>query len=412
MSDRSLSSTHVGLRAAFPLIILTLACVLLTACGEPAEAQSEARQGPAQAGVPVTVEVLSTETVTLTSTLQGRTRAYRTSEIRPQVTGLIEDRLFEEGDNVKAGDPLYAIESSEYRAEVASAAAAYERSRATALVAEQNAKRFASLAEIEAISTQQKDEADAAVAQSRADVSMAKAALERARIDLERAVVRAPIDGTIGRSVVTQGALVTANQSAALATITQLDPLYVDLTASAEDVMRWRRQLQSEAQSSGSGAVPVTLSGKEGQPLSEKGRLEFSEVSVDEEAGTVILRAIVPNPDRLLLPGLFVRATLPTAILEDVMAVPQQAVLRTPRGEPYVFVVNEEGMAEQRPVTIVQAQDGQWILSEGVKAGDRLITDGFQRVQPGAPVRVTNPPADRNSGTRAAAGASTGAAAH
>ncbi|WP_158085710.1 efflux RND transporter periplasmic adaptor subunit [Henriciella aquimarina] len=353
------------------------------------------------------VDTITAEQTTVESvrSLPARVQPFAEAEIRPQVSGLIQSRLFTEGQQVEEGEALYQIEASEYAAAVESAEAALARAEATAENARQDAKRLERLANVNAVSQQTYDQAVAAQKQAEADVGMQKAALQRARIDLARTKIRSPISGQIGRSRFTPGALVTASQAEPLARVVQLDPIYVDMTAASSEVLKWRQDVaQGQIQTIGEGqVVPVTVRLEDGEEYPIRGKLEFSEVSVDQEAGTVIVRAQVPNPDGLILPGMFVKAEFSAGQLEGVILVPQRAVQRTPKGEPYVFVVSDEGTAEQAMIETDGTQGSDWIVTSGLESGQRVIVSGFQRVRAGAPVEVAGPdPSNMTAMTREA----------
>ena len=345
--------------------------------------------GPPQMPPPqVAVVTLKTEPVTLTRELPGRTSAYRVSEVRPQVTGIIEERLFNEGARVEAGQPLYRIDDATYAAEVASAEAALARAEAALVSAQAQAERADGLAEIDAISAQEHENATAAYRLAAADVKVAAAALDRAKVVLRYTQIPAPIAGIVGRSAVTPGALVTANQAEPLTTIQQLDPIYVDLTQSSSELLRLRRQLAS-GNAELAEQAPVTILLDDGTRYPHEGKLTFTSVSVDPSTGAFALRAVVPNPDGLLMPGMYVRALLANAVVTDGVLVPMQGVARDPKGNASVMVVNEAGIAEQRAIQIARAVGNQWLVEGGLVAGDRVIVEGLQRVQPGAPVQAT-----------------------
>lgn len=396
------SPRHTGVKAC----LATLGLAALAACGQGAggEGGQEAGGGAAQQQQPqaARVEVMRVEPQSIGSvrTLPGRATPYAEAEIRPQVTGLIESRLFTEGELVTEGQALYQIDADEYVAAVQSAQAALERAQATAATAGETAKRFERLADINAVSQQSYDEAVAAQKQAEADVGIQRAALDRARIDLARTKVRAPIDGRIGRSAVTEGALVTANQATPLARVLQLDPIYVDMTASSAQVLRWKRdvadgKIETVGPTSGrSAAVPVTLEFENGDDYPVEGQLEFSEVSVDQEAGTVIVRAQFPNPGNLILPGMFVKASFAAGSYNDVYLVPQRAVQRTPQGDGYVFAVSDDGTAARKSLTIQEANGSNWVVTEGLSAGDQIVISGFQNLRAGMPVEVTGTASD------------------
>lgn len=378
---------------------LLLLGTAVAACGSPQAQEGGAAMQQAARVQTVTVKAAP---VTVTESLSGRAQAYQISEVRPQVSGLIKERIFIEGGKVETGDPLYLIEDTEYRAAVNSASAALARARATADVARQTADRYERLVESSAVSKLQHDQAVSAARQAEADVAMQQAALDSARTNLERTLIRAPISGQIGRSSVTVGALVTQNQAQSLATIRQLDPVYIDLTASSSDLLKWRRDLNAGRLANQDGNVPVTVTLEDGSVYDQTGTLEFTEVSIDETAGTVVLRATVPNPDNYILPGAFVRATLPVGTLDTAIQVPQAAVQRTPKGEAYAMVVSSEDTAEQRMLTVKTSKAGTWVVTDGLAPGDKLIVSGLMNLQPGMPVTVIT---EEPSGQGAAASA-------
>lgn len=372
------------------VVALTFGALALSGCGQEAATPSE-QSAPAVQGKPVKILKMNASTLESQRELSGRTHAYAEAEIRPQVTGVIEKRLFEEGMDVKSGQALYQIASSEYVARVDSAKAELDRAEATAEIARQNEKRFAQLIESKAVSQQEYDEVVATRKQTEADIAVRRATLTQARIDLSRTKVTSPIDGRIGRSSVTAGALVTQNQQNSLARVLQLDPIYVDLAASSSDVLQFKRDVQAgRLQTNANEAVPVTILYEDGTAHNAKGQLAFSEISVDESSGTVILRAIVPNPDHLLMPGMYVKAQLSAGLLDNAILAPQSAVSRTPRGDPYALVMNEQGVAEQRMLKLAGASNNNWIVEDGLKSGDNLIVDGLLMLREGMPVQPIN----------------------
>lgn len=349
------------------LIPLFATLALLGACSEQETAQ--APQAIPQVGV-VTVDA---EHFVMTTELPGRTKAFRMAEVRPQVNGIIQKRLFEEGSEVKAGQQLYQIDAAVYEAALQSA-------EATRLSAGTLAERYAVLVKDRAVSQQAYDEARAAKLQ-------ADAALERARIDLRYTKVSAPIAGLIGRSAVTEGALVSNGQAQPLATIQQLDPIYVDITQPTRDLLAMRRDLTSgRLEKAGDNAARALLKLEDGSQYEHEGRLEFSEVSVDESTGSVTLRAVFPNPDRILLPGMFVHAQLVAGARSNAILVPQQGVSRTPRGEAVAMLVTAENKVEQRIIQTDRTVGNRWLVSDGLQVGDQLITEGLHMVQPGMQV--------------------------
>lgn len=356
--------------ALLPLLVSTL---LLSACQE-SEQQAEQQQQQQQTPT-VGVVTLKAEHFLLTNDLPGRTAAYRIAEVRPQVNGILEKRLFEEGAEVEEGQQLYQIDDDVYQAALKSAEASSISTRSLA-------ERYGILVKENAVSQQEYDEARAAGLQ-------AQAALDEARINVRYTKVLAPISGRIGRSAVSEGALVTSGQSQQLATIQQLDPIYVDITQSSREMLNLRRDLEAgRLQKAGDNAAAVTLTLEDGSTYGEQGKLEFSEVSVDEGTGSVILRAVFPNPDRLLLPGMFVHAELVAGTKSDAILAPQQGITRTPRGNATAMVVNDENKVESRDVVTERTVGNRWLISSGLNEGDRLITEGLQYIRPGASVNV------------------------
>ena len=364
-----------------------LGTLLLAACDRPPR---QAASPAAAAPVPVvTVLKAQPESVPLVTELPGRTAARLIAEIRPQVTGIIKERPFEEGSEVKAGQVLYQIEPAPYQAAFDSAKANVERAEANLVVARLKAKRYAGLEKNDAVSKQANDEALAEAQKAEAEVAAARAALDKAGIDLNFTRVRSPIAGRIGRSAVTPGALVTANQAMALATVQQLDPINVDLTESSAERLRIERQLESaKLQRAEGSTVPVKLVLEDGSLYGLEGKLAFSEVSVHEATGTVTLRAVFPNPDRQLLPGMYVRARLSHGLNRQAVLLPHAALSRNPRGQAQVMVVDAEEKVEARNVEAERSHGEKWVVTAGLKAGDRVIVEGLQKVRPGAVVKA------------------------
>ena len=382
-----------------------LGTLLLAACDRPPR---QAASPAAAAPVPVvTVLKAQPESVPLVTELPGRTAARLIAEIRPQVTGIIKERPFEEGSEVKAGQVLYQIEPAPYQAAFDSAKANVERAEANLVVARLKAKRYAGLEKNDAVSKQANDEALAEAQKAEAEVAAARAALDKAGIDLNFTRVRSPIAGRIGRSAVTPGALVTANQAMALATVQQLDPINVDLTESSAERLRIERQLESaKLQRAEGSTVPVKLVLEDGSLYGLEGKLAFSEVSVHEATGTVTLRAVFPNPDRQLLPGMYVRARLSHGLNRQAVLLPHAALSRNPRGQAQVMVVGAEEKVEARNVEAERSHGEKWVVTAGLKAGDRVIVEGLQKVRPGAVVK-----AEEAGAPKQAAPAPAGAAA-
>ncbi|SHE56583.1 membrane fusion protein, multidrug efflux system [Microbulbifer donghaiensis] len=368
------------------LVSLFIASALLTACGEKSAA-------PQQMAPQVTVVTLKTEPVTLTRELPGRTAPYKVAEVRPQVNGIVKQQLFREGGLVDANQPLYQLDDATYRADVDSAKASLQRAEAAANVARLNAARTADLVKTGAVSKQENDTAQAGLQQARADVAAARAALQRAQIQLDYARITAPIGGRIGKSAVTQGALVTANQSSALATVQQLDPIYVDLTQSTAEILRLRKALDAGTLEQ-TGDLPVTILLEDGTVYERRGKLEFAEASVDPTTGSVLLRVVVPNPDNMLLPGMYVRAEIGRGIRENAILVPQQGIARDPKGSTSAMVVTDEGVVAQRSVQVSRTIGSKWLVEEGLQAGDRVVIAGLQKIRPGAPVQAAEAEAE------------------
>ena len=332
------------------------------------------------------VIVVRTEPIALTTELSGRTSAFLVSDVRPQVGGVITARLFQEGAYVRAGQPLYQIDPATYRASLQSAEAGLAQARAAYATAKLKADRYKDLVTINAVSRQDNDDAQAAAQQAAANVEAQRAAVDQARINLGYSRVVAPISGRIGKSSVTPGALVTASQATALATVQNLDKIYVDVTQSAAEVLRLRRDLAA-GQIGGPTSAQARLILEDGTIYPIPGKLEFADVTVDPGTGSVGLRAVFPNPDGTLLPGLYVRARISKGVVDAGVLAPQAAVTRDPKGQASVLVVGAGNKAETRPLTIAQTVGDKWLVTAGLKAGDRLIVDGLQKAQPGAVVK-------------------------
>ncbi|MDR0633399.1 MAG: efflux RND transporter periplasmic adaptor subunit [Azoarcus sp.] len=368
-----------------PIFTVVLASALTLAACERGAQQPQASEPPP---VPVSVVSVSFEPVPLITELPGRTTPYMVAELRPQVTGIIQKRLFTEGSTVSAGQVLYQIDPSTYRAAYDSAAASKARAEANLYNARLKAERYAGLVGIDAVSKQANDDAAAALKQAEADVAAARAALDKARIDLDFTRVKSPISGRIGRSSVTPGALVTANQAAALATVQQLDPIYVDLTQSSTELQRLRREVERGALSRDEGDnIPVQLFLEDGSQYEIAGKLAFSEASVDPGTGSVTLRASFPNPKGALLPGMYVRARLEQGQTGQAILLPHAALSHDPRGQSIVLVVNAENKATTRPVQVRGVQGNDWIIVGGLAAGEQVIVEGLQKVGEGKSVQ-------------------------
>lgn len=341
----------------------------------------------------VTIAVTQPQSLALTTELAGRTSAYMISEVRPQVGGIVKERLFKEGSDVRAGDTLYTIDPASYQATYNSAKAAVDKAKATYNVVNLRAQRYRELVKIDAVSKQDNDQAQAELSQAKADLASARAALDMAEINLGYTKVTAPISGRIGQSSITPGALLSANQASPLATIQQLDPMYVDVTQSSVELLRLRKALASGAlTSTDESRATVMLTLEDGSVYQASGELQFSDVSVDPGTGMVTLRAVFPNPDLQLLPGMYVRAVLEEGVRSDAILVPQQGVTRDSKGNATALVVNAEEKVELRQLTASRTVGDQWLIDEGLEAGDRVIVEGVQKVRPGDEVTTVSRP--------------------
>lgn len=371
-------------------IPIVLLCAAILAGGgwyyyqqeQQAAPQQDTRQ--ASSSVSVSVQEIKKQKIKLEDELPGRVTAYRQSKVRPQVAGIITDRLFEEGADVEKGQQLYQIDDASYRASLNSALADLKSAEAKAKSAKSLAKRYAGLVKIDAVSEQEYDDAQASLDQANAAIAVAKASVDMAQVSLNYTKVYAPISGRIGRSLVTEGALVTANQTDDLAVITQLNPIYVDMQVSGPDVVRLRRYLSEKK------SLPVHLmTGEKGKNYYEHdGNLQLSEVTVDETTGAITVRALFPNDDEVLLPGLFVRAVVELGE-DDVILVPQRATTRQADGSLVAWVVDAEGKAQPRTIDVVQSYKNQWVVTSGLDVGDKVIVEGYQKVAQGAAVSAT-----------------------
>ncbi len=385
-----------------PIALPVLLAVTLIApgCGEK---KAEAAKPSAPE---VGVVIVATQDAPLALELPGRLSASQVAEIRPQVSGIVQKRLFEEGSTVRAGQALYQLDAATYEAERARAAAALQKAEAQAAVARTRAERDAELLKADALSRQSADDSASALRQAQADVAVARAALDAARVQLERTRIAAPISGRIEVSTVTAGALVTANQTQALTTVQQLDPMHVDIVQSSAEILQLRRQLEGEGPS-GKGSRQIRLLLEDGSEFAQPGQLQVSGVTVDRGTGAVTLRAVVPNPGGMLMPGMVVRARLLAGIDRDAVVVPQQGVTRSPTGEATALVVGAGNKAELRRLVLKRALGNQWVVASGLKAGDKLIVEGLQRVRPSQPVT----PVPAGSGRKKAADKGAGASA-
>ena len=351
-------------------------CCLLSAGGAAAQQSTQ----PAA----VTVVALEPRTVTLTSTLPGRVAASAEAEVRPQVNGIVTERLFSEGAQVDSGDPLYRIEPESYRAAVKQARARVAEAKAQLSAAERDAERQRELQSRNVTSQQTLDDALAARDSAAASLELAEAQLNSARIELSRTTIRARLSGRIGLSQTSQGALVTASQPSPLAVIRKIDPVYVDVTQSAADLLRWRRGETEAALADADQTVRLKLA--DGSAYGQTGRLQAAEPNVDPQTGVVTLRMQFANPDALLLPGMYVQVEMPVEVAQGVFLVPQEGVVRDRRGRPTVWVVGAENTVEEREISIVQDRESDWVVDDGLQPGDRVMVAGFQKTAPGGTV--------------------------
>ncbi|MEZ9539303.1 efflux RND transporter periplasmic adaptor subunit [Shewanella sp. 10N.286.51.B8] len=369
------------MRKALKIASVITAALWITACGQAEQGQGQQKAPPAPVGVMSVTE----QSQAIYVELPGRSRAFLEAEVRPQVSGIITNRGFVEGKDVEAGQSLYQIDSATYKAALVSAEADLASANAALASAKATADRYAALVKTNAISAQDFDEANAAYKEAIAKVTVAEAAINTAKINLEYTEVRAPISGRIGTSSVTPGALVTANQSNTLAKIQQLDPINIDIAQSSAQLLRLKSKLrQGKLQQSENAEVTLIL--EDGSTYENVGTLQFSEVSVNEATGSVIIRAEFPNPDGVLLPGMYVRAILNAGQDPSAILVPQKAITRNTKGEAVAMIVNADNQAEARVVKTAEVINHQWRITEGLKAGDKLIVEGLQKVRPGAEV--------------------------
>lgn len=360
---------------------------LVVAIASVASAQQQERPP-----TPVTVVTVKAQTVTVTSTLPGRVVASGVAEVRPQVNGIIVERLFEEGSAVKEGDVLYRIDPATYNAQVVAAEAAINQAQVSLDSANRDLKRMERLRESNFASEQSLDNAITTRDTANAALQVAKAQLLAANIDLERTTIRAQISGAIGLSLTTQGALVISGQTNPLAVIRKLDPVYVDVAQSAADLIRWKRKGPKAAGANVDTKVELKLADR--TVYDHTGELTAAEPHVDENTGVVTLRLQFPNPDEMLLPGMYVQVEMPQGVIENAVLVPQEGVSRDRRGNPIAMVVGDNNLVEQRALTIISDRGSDWIVTDGIKAGDQVIVEGLQKIGVGAPV-VPQEPAEQ-----------------
>ncbi len=386
----------VTIRPLPTLVKLLAVCCLLSACNE----KSGGAQQSNAAGVKpeVSAVTLHVQSVALTAEVPGRTAASLIAEVRPQVGGIIRARNFKEGSEVKAGDILYEIDPSAYQASYDSAAAALQKAQGAVPSAQAKVDRYKGLTSQAVVSKQDLDDAQSTLTQALADVAAAKAALETARINLDYTKIRAPISGRIDASAVTVGALVTAEQTTALATINQLDPINVDVTQSNTNLLALRRAVAEGRLKVVGSNVSVKLRLEDGTAYPLPGAFEFSVASVSETLGTVTARASFPNPDRLLLPGMYVRATIEEGIAPNSFLVPQRAVTRNTKGEPIAMFVDADGKVHQRVLVTQRSIGNSWLVGEGIKDGERVVVEGIQRIRDGQDVKVDDVVIDDGTG--------------
>lgn len=374
--------------------LILISAGLLSGCNDNGDG---AKKAPAPE---VSVYQVKAAPLAVTTELPGRTEAFRIAEVRPQVSGIILRRNFVEGADITAGQSLYQIDPATYQADYASAQGDLAKAQAAANIAHLTVKRYQPLVGTQYISRQEYDTAIAEAQQADAAVQAAKAAVETARINLAYTQVRSPIKGRIGKSSVTEGALVTNGQSSAMATVQQLDPVYVDVTQSSNDFMRLKQAVEQGNLQKNSDKTDVELITENGQRYPLKGTLEFSDVTVDESTGSITIRAVFPNPDHTLLPGMFVRARIDEGIQPAAILVPQQGVTRNARGDATVLLVNAKNQVESRSVVASQAIGDKWLITDGLKEGENVIVSGLQRARPGATVTFAPGAADQTAAAR------------
>ncbi len=385
-------------------VVAAAAAALASGCGGP--------RGPMPGGrtPEVTVVTLKPQSVALTRDLPGRVSAYLIAEVRPQVSGIVKQRLFTEGSSVKAGQPLYELDDAIYRAQLNSARATLQKAQATEAAAQLTAGRAAEMIKIDAVSAQDNDNAIAALAQAKADVAAAQAAVDSSAVNLGYAHIVSPISGRIGKSGITQGALVTAQQAEALATVQQLDPIYVDVNQSSNEWLQLKQDIDAGRLQAGASGAPTRIVLENGTPYATEGKLQFSDVTVDPTTGNFLLRVVVANPNALLMPGMYVRAVVGEGIRPQGLLVPQRGVTRDPKGAATALVVGPDSKVELREVQVSRTVGDQWLVEGGLADGDRVIVEGLQKVKPGMAVKAVDATPAAEGASAAAADAAPGGA--
>jgi len=389
-------------RGPWPAVVV--AATALAGCG------SHGGPPPGRPTPQVTVVTIKPQSVTLTRDLPGRVSAFLVAEVRPQVSGIVKQRLFTEGGTVKAGQPLYEIDDAIYRAQWNSARATLQKAQATLEAARLTAGRSAEMVKIDAVSAQDNDNAIASLAQAQADVAAAQAAVDSSAVNLAYAHIVSPINGRIGKSSVTQGALVTADQTAALATVQQLDPIYVDVNQSSSEWLQLKQDIDAGRLQAGASGAPTTIVLENGSAYTTAGTLQFSDVTVDPSTGNFLLRVLVANPNQLLMPGMYVRAIVGEGVRPQALLAPQRGITRDPKGGATALIVDKDGKVETREVRVSRTIGDQWLVEDGLAAGDRVIVEGLQKVQPGMPVTTVEAPVADAAAAAAAGVAAPGSA--
>ncbi|MGJ0577309.1 efflux RND transporter periplasmic adaptor subunit [Xenorhabdus bovienii] len=375
-------------RGVLPLATLLVlsGSFILSGCNDNKNSQQGAAGEHASE---VGIVTLKAEPLTVITELPGRTSAYRVAEVRPQVSGIILKRNYKEGSDIAAGESLYQIDPATYQADYNKALANLFRVQANEKVSRSTVDRYKSLLGTQYVSKQEFDKANSEHAQAAAEVLSTKAALESTKINLAYTKVTSPISGRAGKSTVTEGALVSGGQPTALTTVQQLDPIYVDITQSSDDYLRLKNEIAKGTVHKEGGKTKTRLITDTGKEYSQEGYLEFSDITVDETTGSITMRAVFPNPNEELLPGMFVRTKLEEGVRQNAILVPQQAITRTPRGQATTLIVDKDNKVELRNINAVQAIGNKWLVTEGLKAGDRVIVTGLQKIAPGVTVKPT-----------------------